>query len=530
MGRAAKRAPGLIPMATPERPVITRRQFMQTLPAGLMLGTALPASLVQAAAADQPISIAFPVDVSSWDPTSRVAPNAVPIFKCVFDQPLEYSPDSQLGPNVVKQYRWLDDKGLALELELRDDVLFHNGDALTSADFRFTFFERPKADKTLQLGAIWRGIQEIETPTPHKAIIRFSTPMVSAPQFLGYAGAFILPKAYFEKVGLDGFLKQPIGSGPYRVVEYQRDSRIVLQAFDRYWRGKPKISNVTFQIVKEPTSRIAAIQSRRVNVTSNLPVREAQRLGKTANLVSTLTPTVDTFLIHMVNTGALTDRNVRVAMHHAIDKAALSRAFFSDIAAPLSTAAPPGTPAYAPEYKFAYSTEKARQLLADSGYGQGKPVRIRFFATNGVYPNDFEIARAIVQMWKAVGIEAELQVIELAEYYSKVMAGKLEGPALWFWTNATGDPELSAGSYLNPKAPFSVWRSSDVSARLDPLLVQLDYDARIKGYKEFHVWAVEQGYSLPLLQGVSTVVYTRSPGGYAPFRNGWVLPYYWNPT
>jgi peptide/nickel transport system substrate-binding protein len=166
--------------------------------------------------------------------------------------------------------------------------------------------------------------------------------------------------------------------------------------------------------------------------------------------------------------------------------------------------------------------------LKESGYGPGKPVQFRFFATNGIYPNDFEMARALVQMWKKVGIDAALEVIEPAQYYTKVQAGKLEGPTLWFWTNATGDPELSAGYYLDPKKSFSVWRSPDVSTQLDPLLVELNLEKRIEGYKKFHVWAVEQGYSLPLVQGVSTVVYAKAEAGYKPFRNGWILPYYWS--
>jgi peptide/nickel transport system substrate-binding protein len=273
---------------------------------------------------------------------------------------------------------------------------------------------------------------------------------------------------------------------------------------------------------------VSAVQSGQVALAAALPMRTASRIGQTANFASSLTPTVDTYLIHMVNTGPLTDKNVRLAMHHAIDKAALSKAFFNNIAAPLSTPSPPGTPAYAPDYRFEFSAARAQELLKQSGYGPDKPVQFKFFATSGIYPNDFEMARAIVQMWKKVGIDATLEVIELAQYQSKAGAGKLEGPALWFWTNATGDPELSAGYYLNPKKSFSIWRSADVSEKLDPLLVELDYDKRIQGYKDFHVWAVEQGYTLPLVQGVSTVAYSKSSSGYKAFRNGWILPYYWS--
>ncbi len=505
--------------------MIHRRDFIKAVPLGALLASAHLDRVMAAPGPD--MNIAIPTDVLSWDPGASVAPNAVPLFKCIFDQPLEYTHDAQLSNGIVTEYRWLDDTGLTLDLTLREGVTFHNGDPLTSADFAFTFMTRLRENPKLQAGFIWNLVEAIDTPSPTRAVMHFSRPMVTAPQFLAYSGAFVLPKRYIEQVGMDGFLQKPIGSGPYRLVSHERDNLIVLEAFENYWRGPASVKRVTFQIVKDATSRAAAAQSGRLAVASGLPVREAVRLGKLPGLQASLTPTVDTYLIHMANQGALTEHKVRLAMHHAIDKQALSKAFFNEVAKPLSTAAPPETPAFDPQYQFAYSAERALELLTQAGYSASNPVRFPFYATSGIYANDFDMARAITQMWKRVGIEADLQVIEPAQYYPRVQAGKMDGPALWFWTNATGDPELSAGYYLDPKKIFSVWRSPDVSEKLDPLLVELDTEKRIQGYKAFHIWAVEQGYSLPLLQGISSVVSAPKRVHYTPFRNGWLIPYAW---
>lgn len=505
-----------------------RRIFLTTGTLGIasVLGPHWGIGDAAAAAAHDPVSVAFPFDVHNWDPTSRIAPQLMPLYKCVFDQPLEYSADSVLQPGLVQAWRWLDKEGKVLELEFRKGVLFHNGDPMTSADFKYTFFDRPRADKTLQLGAIWQHVTRIELPSPTKAVIHLSQPFTSAPQYLGYAGAFVLPKAYIEKVGMAAFLARPIGTGPYKLAGYQRDSRIVLEAFDKHWRGVAKVPHVTIQVVKDPTTRVSGVQSGQLALAANLPIRDALRLSRDPRLSTALTPTVDSFIIHMVNSGALTDRNVRLAMHHAIDKAALSKAFFNNVAAPQARASAPGTPSFDPTARFAYAPDTAKALLAKSGYGAGKPVAFRFFATKGVFPNDFELARAIVQMWRKVGINAALETIDLSQYFSKVEVGKLEGPALFMWTNATGDPELSIGTYLNPKVLFSVWRSADIPPRLEPLLGEMDGPKRIAGYKAFEQWAVEQGYSLPLMQGVSSVVHAKSLV-YVPYKNGWVLPNSW---
>lgn len=488
----------------------------------------LSASQLAEAAADpaRPIVIAFPSDVPTWDPVARVAPIPISLYRSVFDTAIDIDENGKLVPAVVSAWRWKDTEGKVLELDLRDDVMFHNGDMLTSDDFKFTYFDRLKADKTLQIGGIWWALEGIDTPTPTRAVMHFKAPMVTAPAFLAYLGGYLMPRKYFEKVGRDGFIAKPIGSGPYTLASYQANSHITLKRFDKHWRGQPQIQNVVFQVVVDATSRVSAIQGGQVDVASGLPLRDTLRFNQVSGLQSKVTPTIDTYLIHMVNSGPTADKNVRLAMHHAINKAGLIRAFFNNVPAAMNTPAAPGTPAYNPDFAFAYDQTTARALLAASGYSQAKPVRIKFFSANGAAPSDYDMARAIVQMWKEVGIEAEHTVIEPAQFYSQSAAGTLQGPMLWLWQNGSGDPALSEGSYLNPKLGFSVWRSADVSVHLDPLLLELDPAKRIAGYKAFDQWVVEQGYSLPLMQGIATAAYKKEIA-YKPFKSGWVLPDYW---
>lgn len=503
-----------------------RRTLLKAIPISALGLLFAQAGINPVRAADKTVSLAFPFDVESWDPTSRVIPHATSLYKCVFDQPLDYAQDTQLRAGVVTAYEWLDDDGLKLALDFRDDVYFHNGDKLTSSDFRYTFFERPKANPNIQLGYIWDKIQEVETPTPTRAVIHLKAPFVTAPQYLGFAGSFILSEKYIKTAGEEAFLKNPVGTGPYKLVDYQPNNRIVLEAFENYWGGKPEIQHLTIQVIQNPTSRVSATQSGQVAFSYALPIRETVRLGKLPDVTSALTSTVDTYLIQMVNIGPLKDQNVRLAMHHAIDKKALSQALLNGVSAPISTASPPGTPAYQPDYAFPYDPQKAIAYLAKSGYGPDNPVAIKFFSTNGVQPADFQMARAIAQMWKKVGIAADLQVIDMGKYFQASAAGELEGPVLWLWTNSTADPELYSGSYLDAETAFSVWRSEDVMQKLRPLLTELDYDKRVAGYRDFNRWAVEQGYSLPLLQGISSVAHA-SRLHYQPYQNGWMLPAKW---
>ena len=214
---------------------------------------------------------------------------------------------------------------------------------------------------------------------------------------------------------------------------------------------------------------------------------------------------------------------MRLAAHHAIDKAALSKAFYGGAAVPLSAVATPGTPAYLTDFTFSFDPELAKQILAKSGYGPDKPVKIGFAATNGQFPSDYDIARAIVQMWKRVGIETELEVIEYPKYFELNRGSKLPEATLYSWDNATGDPEIFAGYLLNPRMPFSAWKGMDVGQKVLDLFNVANYDQRIAGYRALNRFAVEGGATMPLLQSVLTMV-RKKDLAYTKYANGWVLP------
>ena len=502
--------------------------------AGLKLGgAALAASAIGAkpgwtqSVDKNSLTIAFPADVPSWDPIAHTFPTAMSIYKAVFDSPMTQKANLEIVPNVVTKTNFKDP--LTLEVELRNDVTFHNGDKLTADDFKFTFDTRLKADNKLAIAGVWGRINEIEVQGPTKAVVHFKEPMPTAVAWWAFLGNFIMPKNYFEKVGgKEGFLKAPIGSGPYKLADYQLGSRIVLEANDKYWGQKAKIKRVTFEIVKDPSARVAAIQSKRVDIAVQVPIREAERLGKVAGLVGRIDPEQQIVLLQLSNADdVLKDENVRLAAHYAIDKAAISKALFFGKAVPLSLPAPPGTPGYVKDFTFAHSEANAKELLAKSGFSPQKPVKLKFQTTNGAFPNDFEIARAIAGMWKKVGIEAEIDVIELAKYYELNHNRKLLGATLYTWGNSTGDPEMYTGYMLHPKLRFSAWKSDDMQAKLDPLFAETNYEKRLAGYKEVEVYAVQHGYTIPLLQAVATIVH-QGTLNYVPWQNAWIMPNYFS--
>jgi len=221
---------------------------------------------------------------------------------------------------------------------------------------------------------------------------------------------------------------------------------------------------------------------------------------------------------------AFQDDNLRHAMHLAIDKQALSRAFYNGVAVPLSVIAPPGTPGFVPNFSVPFDRAGAIEALKKSGFGPDKPVHIKLLTTNGTFPNDYEMARAIANMWHQVGIDAEIEELTVAKYLEFNHAGKLDGVVLYSWANATGDPENYTGRILDPRLRFSAWKSDALGGVVDTLLHETDPEKRMAGYRRLNQEASEKTWTLPLLQAVSTIVY-KSDLNVQVHGAGYILPY-----
>ena len=174
---------------------VDRRTALQMLGLGAA-GSALVGEVALAQAKDS-VTIGWPSDVPSWDPNQRFTPDAQPIFKLVFDQPLDQNEKLKLVPKLITQWELAAD-GQSMTVELRDDVTFHNGDKMTAEDFKYTFFERIKAGHKVDTANSWRKVTDIEIASPTKAVMKFNSPAPTAPQWLAFLGSFMVPKGYME--------------------------------------------------------------------------------------------------------------------------------------------------------------------------------------------------------------------------------------------------------------------------------------------------------------------------------------------
>jgi peptide/nickel transport system substrate-binding protein len=340
---------------------------------------------------------------------------------------------------------------------------------------------------------------------------------------MAFLTGYVLPKAYFEKVGPQGFEKKPIGTGPYMVDAYEGNAYLRLKANPKYWGGKPAFETVVFKFVPDATSRVAEIESGSSDITLEVPYEEYDRLKAKTGLKGVCTPISDIGMIFITNGGVMDDKNVRLAMTHAVDKDTIIKKLLRGYGVPIATLEAPEYAAFDPSIKVPYDPAMATKLLAASGYSKEKPVKFTIQTTRGFKPKDYEMIQAIVGMWRNVGIDANIEIYEIAKHFELRMSHKLAPAAFYNWGNAIGDPTTSTGFAMFSKSPHSAWHSDDLDAKIGPLWGEKDEKKRIQGWKDVDKYIAEQGYVLPLLQYAQPILY-KSDLKVAPNVSGALQP------
>jgi peptide/nickel transport system substrate-binding protein len=212
-------------------------------------------------------------------------------------------------------------------------------------------------------------------------------------------------------------------------------------------------------------------------------------------------------MIFITNKDVMLDKNVRLAANYSIDRKALVDRLLRGYGVPIYTLEAPEYSAYDRSITIPYDPKKAQELLSASGYSPQKPAKFAIQTTRGFKPKDYEMIQAIVGMWRKVGIEAEIEVYEIAKHFELRTTHALAPAAFYNWGNAIGDPTTSTGFAMFGPSPHSAWKSEDLDAKIGPLWGEKDEKKRIAGWTAVDRYIAEQGYVIPLLQYVQPIIY-----------------------
>ena len=500
---------------------LSRRSLLKMSAASVTLSVALPAF---AQAIDE-LVIAYNVNLPSWDPTvgpSAVNPTIQGLYQSVFDQFILQQPDLTPAPGLLTDWGWNEDR-TQVWMDVREGVKWHDGSDFSAEDVAWSLARAADPATGNPIQFVWGTLanHRVEGNRVIADVAQFDPTIFKWMYFLT---GYVLPKAYYERVGAEGFEAAPIGTGPYKVEQYERNAFVRLRANADYWNGVPEFETVTIRFVTDAASRVAEVESGRSHVTLEIPYEEYDRLRERSGLGGVATPVSDIAMIFFNDIDVMLDENVRRAAVHAVDKQLIIDRLLSGYGVAISTLETPEYAAYDPSTEVAYDPDLARELLAASGFSTDNPVRFTIQTTRGFKPKDYEMIQAIVGMWRRVGIEAEIEVYEVARHYELRAADQLAPAAFYNWGNSVGDPTTSTGFAMFGPSPHSVWDSPDLIERIGPLWAEPDEATRIQGWKDVSRYIAEHAYVLPLLQYVQPILHA-SGVTVVPHASGALLPH-----
>jgi peptide/nickel transport system substrate-binding protein len=362
-----------------------------------------------------------------------------------------------------------------LELKLRDGVAFHNGAPLTAADVAFTF-SKERFDR-LPEGAAYFGVLEtVEVVDPLTVRFKTKAPDPLLEQRLASWASWIVNAEDWKAKAEKGEVRDPVGTGPYRLVEFSPDQQIVLEANESYFGGAPNAGKVTFRQVPETAGRIAGLVSGEFDIITNIAPDQIAELERYDGVdVRTVTLANSHVLAYNDKQPVLADKRVRQALNLGINRELIVEALWGGKAV-----IPQGHqyPEYGDLFDATrsapqYDPDRARALLAEAGY-KGEP--IIYTSQGNYYTNGLAVAQVIMAMWEEIGINVSLQNVENLE--------AVPNEQLWVrnWSNSTRYPDPVGAIWIawGPGGNAQkVWDSWEAPARFNEVGAALQQETDV---------------------------------------------------
>src|SRR5438445_1269671 len=409
---------------------ITRRDVLKTAAAGAM--AALPGGLPRPAAAQttqkRELVVAQGGDVAAFDPHQSTSSNDIRISFNIFDNLTSRRPDGKLAPGLATE--WKLQGQTAWVFKLRSGVKWHNGDPFTSADVKFSIDR--SLDTNLRgnrVNTVLPTVDRVETPDPGTAVVHTKKPDPLLPARPGFYGGQMIPKKYVESVGPEVFNQKPVGTGPVRFVSWTKDDKLGPEANPDYWAGRVDFDRLIVRALPEMAPRVAALLKGEVDLITQVPPDQGERIKANASTVVSGALYGGLYVL-AVNSGRppLDNPLVKQALSLAIDREVIVKELWRGRGVVPSGPIAKGDNHFdASLPPLAFNAGEAKARLKKAGY-KGEEIIIE--TTSGYMAGDKPMAEAVQAMWRDVGVNAKVEVLEYSVRAQRIREKTFKG-LLW---------------------------------------------------------------------------------------------------
>ncbi len=466
----------------------------------------------------------------------------------VYDGLLEYDSDTVEQPALAESWEISED-GLSITFNLRQGVRWHDGEPFTSADVAFTFMDvlrefHPRGNNNL------RALEAVDTPDEHTAIFRLSTPAPYIMRILSSYESPIVPKHLFEGQDVREYsnANTPIGTGPFRFVEWRRGQFMQFDRNEDYWRdGKPYLDRIIARFISDTGTRTAAMETGEAHVTAynHIATEDLDYLDSLPHIEVTtdgyeMMPGVN-FLIFNTTEPPFDDVRVRQAVSYAVDRQFIIDAVYNGFGVPGTSPISSKMIWYSDNvrrYDVEDRIERANALLDEAGFPRGDN-GIRFQITHDIQPYGevwMRFGEIVVQNLAQIGIEARIRYEDTPTWLTRVYTNYDFTMTSTSYFNFS-DPVIGVhrGYHSNQIIPGTVfvnasrWYSQETDDLMDKAAVELDFDTRMALYEEFQQLIVEAAPHVFAVEPSLVTVYNNSVHGLleSPFGSFWGMDRVW---
>ena len=396
-------------------------------------------------------------------------------IKSVYDTLVEPDAQGKLVPALAESW-FVSDDSLTWTFRLRRGVKFHNGLPFGSADVKATLERVLSEDIASPHAEKFSAILSIETPDQSTLLLRLAEPFAPLLSTLASGWGAILPQTLIEAD--HDFGEEPVGTGPFRFVQWVRDSKIVFEKNPDYWiEDQPKLDMLVMNIILERPVQVQALLAGELDIIYNVNQEDLVALEKSPDTVTDRKLTALVMVIP-INTSRppFNDLRVRKAINHAIDKqTALDVAYGGGEV--IGTFMDYNDPFYADFAElYPYDPEKARNLLKEAGVGEDVEISLTL-------PQNFEphVRAGILyqEMLSKVGLKVNIRQVDWSTWIGDVYRGANYDLTVIGHTGKL-DPHGRLGG---PEYLYTKWSNSEAASLFDRAKGIVDFQERKALYR-----------------------------------------------
>lgn len=429
-----------------------RTSLLSTVLAAGLIGAAAPASAQE----DDTLRMVIAAPMQVLNPQRITSVLAASVLKLAVEQLTIVGTEGTVQPLLAESWE-VEEGGLSWLVTLREGVIFHDGTPFDAeaavANFEYLMTTDVPIPGRTHLGPI-SGAEVVDE---HTIRVTTTEPFSGFPIALSHYAASMLSPASLANGAADSGSEVIAGTGPFKMESFQLPDRVTLVRNKNYWGGAPGMARIEAISRADEQTRLATFLSGEADAVFYISPEGLRQAESDPSVKTEIKPAIRQFLLQLpFGMPVIQDKNVRLAMNHAIDREQIVETVYRGAASPAMAAIGPGVIGFREEYVYSYDPDKALALLAESGWTPGEDgilekdgedfPAIPFLASRGRYPSDARLSQIVAGYLRQIGIPTDLRIEEFATFFADARAGAQEGNEMvqMSW----GFPQMDGAAFL----------------------------------------------------------------------------------